>query len=414
MNNDGENGGGGGPHNMLYGQPQHLQVPPPQQQDANYSTTPGHPPQQQPQHAIPGTNPTPTFGAHSILMNNATAGNRRRPGEDDPPPDQLRTGMQPTPLFERLVTEEVQELKAYARIIENQNRRLAELERVHGDLEVRLEQECKARMRLEATLEQHELAWNERYSKLEKERDHWKEVVQLEQTKNSRLIEQVVRKEKDIQKMLQRKYDQPPREGAHYNQSGRSFRQGPNEKERSITPNSSSRSPSLDQQKSPHEILFDNGPAEAAHPNNDPDKPRSTSPESYREGFIEDHHCDLDASKKSLVLGSRVWEDTLTKSNSEILVVDEATVAEPATPERRPLVENVEDTEKNEEEDGGGKPTSRLSDSSSALHRLSAWSSSMRSSMISFNPLSRPAQEPPPDWEIPKPGFKHAETQTLI
>ena len=29
---------------------------------------------------------------------------------------------QPTPLFQRLVTEEVQELKAYARIIENQNR----------------------------------------------------------------------------------------------------------------------------------------------------------------------------------------------------------------------------------------------------------------------------------------------------
>lgn len=43
------------------------------------------------------------------------------------------------PLFELLVTEKVQEMKSYDRIIANQNRRVAELERFHGDLEVRLE-----------------------------------------------------------------------------------------------------------------------------------------------------------------------------------------------------------------------------------------------------------------------------------
>ena len=55
----------------------------------------------------------------------------------------------PTPLFERLVTEEVQELRAYVRMVEHQNRRLMELERVHGDLETRLEYESKQRQQLE-------------------------------------------------------------------------------------------------------------------------------------------------------------------------------------------------------------------------------------------------------------------------
>jgi hypothetical protein len=111
----------------------------------------------------------------------------------------------PTPMFERLVTEEVQELKAYARIIENQNRRLAELERVHGDLEARLEQEARGRAQLEATLEGRERDWFLRYHELELDRNHWREEVTKEQSKNARLIDQVVRKDQDIHRMLQRK-----------------------------------------------------------------------------------------------------------------------------------------------------------------------------------------------------------------
>jgi hypothetical protein len=112
---------------------------------------------------------------------------------------------QPTPLFERLVTEEVQEIKSYARIIENQQHRLVELERVHGDLEARLESESNGRKMLENTLEAREREWANKFEELSKERDHWKEVVQLEQTKNARLIDQVVRKDQDIHRMLQRK-----------------------------------------------------------------------------------------------------------------------------------------------------------------------------------------------------------------
>ena len=112
---------------------------------------------------------------------------------------------QPTTLFQRLVTEEVQELKAYARIIENQNRRLVELERIHGDLENRLELEARGRAQLETTLERRERSWTMKYHELEKDRDQWKSVVSQEEAKNARLFDQVVRKDQDIHRMLQRK-----------------------------------------------------------------------------------------------------------------------------------------------------------------------------------------------------------------
>ena len=187
MNTDGDNGPGG--HHVHYGQQSH----PPQQDDRapNYNKPANH------------AGPNPTGYPPGILMNTNGGGAGPRPDTEHMP--RAMGGQSNTPLFERLVTEEVQELKAYARIIESQNRRLAELEKVHGDLEARLEQESTAKLQLEATLEERERQWNVRFAELQKDRDHWKEVVQIEQNKNSRLIEQVVRKDQDIQKMLQRK-----------------------------------------------------------------------------------------------------------------------------------------------------------------------------------------------------------------
>jgi hypothetical protein len=112
---------------------------------------------------------------------------------------------QPTPMFERLVTEEVQELKTYVRIVENQNRRLAELEKVQSDLENRLEIESVCRQHLEATLETREREWAEKIEHVESDRDQWKHLVEVEKLKNSKLIDQVVRKDQDIHRMLQRK-----------------------------------------------------------------------------------------------------------------------------------------------------------------------------------------------------------------
>jgi hypothetical protein len=111
----------------------------------------------------------------------------------------------PTPMFERLVTEEVQELKTYVRIVENQNRRISELEEVQNDLENRLEIEVIRRQHLEATLETREREWAEKLEHVESDRDHWKALVGVEKAKNSKLIDQVVRKDQDIHRMLQRK-----------------------------------------------------------------------------------------------------------------------------------------------------------------------------------------------------------------
>ena len=62
-----------------------------------------------------------------------------------------------------------------------------------------------ARKQLEGTLESREREWASRFEDLEKDRNQWKDTVQAEQAKNSRLIDQVVRKDQDIHRMLQRK-----------------------------------------------------------------------------------------------------------------------------------------------------------------------------------------------------------------
>jgi hypothetical protein len=111
----------------------------------------------------------------------------------------------PTPLFERLVTEEVQELKTYQRMVENQSRRLQDLERIHGDLEKRLEIESRGKAQLEAVLEHREREWALKFRGLQEDRDHWKSEVVKEKEKNTKLFDQVMRKDQDIHRMLQRK-----------------------------------------------------------------------------------------------------------------------------------------------------------------------------------------------------------------
>jgi len=111
----------------------------------------------------------------------------------------------PTPLFERLVTEEVQELKSCLRMIENQQRRLDELERIHIDLESRLELESRGRSQLETTLEEREREWAAKFQQLEADRDHWKHLKEQEESKTKRLMLQLNRKDQDIHRMLQRK-----------------------------------------------------------------------------------------------------------------------------------------------------------------------------------------------------------------
>lgn len=113
----------------------------------------------------------------------------------------------PAPLFERLVSEEAQQQKTYSRLVENLNRRIASLELAQKDTEERLKAESENKFKLEKTLEERANHWSLKLQKLGEERDQLKKAVLNEQATNSKLRDQVKRKDQDIQKMLQRKYD---------------------------------------------------------------------------------------------------------------------------------------------------------------------------------------------------------------
>jgi hypothetical protein len=118
---------------------------------------------------------------------------------------EMSPAIAPAPLFQRLVTEEVQELKHYVRMIADQDCRLNEVVNITVDLDRKLQKQTKARTDLERTLELRERQWADKFEKLEADRDHWKDVVQQEKRINSRFTDQVARMEQEIHKLLQRK-----------------------------------------------------------------------------------------------------------------------------------------------------------------------------------------------------------------
>ena len=79
------------------------------------------------------------------------------------------------------------------------------MERVHDELETRLEEQTKARMDLEADLDRQCRLWSQRFEALEKDRDEWKNRVSDEQNKNEQLLKQINHKEKEIHRMIQHK-----------------------------------------------------------------------------------------------------------------------------------------------------------------------------------------------------------------
>lgn len=113
--------------------------------------------------------------------------------------------IQPTPLFERLVTEEVQELKTYAGIVERQNQELAKQKKIQEDLESRLRAEARKRKELESLLEEQERLWSEKFMELEELRSRAEKKLEDEQTKTAKLINQVQRKDRDIHDFFKKK-----------------------------------------------------------------------------------------------------------------------------------------------------------------------------------------------------------------
>lgn len=113
--------------------------------------------------------------------------------------------------YDRLVTEEVLELKEYARLVQTQTAELASRHAIQADLEARLEIQTAQRIQLEASLERQEKRWAEKIRLLEDERDKLKEEKKKEEMTNNRLKMYVVRKDQEIQRMIQRKYESKQR-----------------------------------------------------------------------------------------------------------------------------------------------------------------------------------------------------------
>jgi len=132
----------------------------------------------------------------SHLMHNHTMNNH---------PAELDSSNHPTPLFERLVTEEVQEIKTYIRMIESLNRRLSDMQGVQDDLETRLEKSTQDKLDMENQLEDLNRNWVRKCGDLEGERDAWAKRCDSERGRNERLSDLVNRKDKEIQRMIQRK-----------------------------------------------------------------------------------------------------------------------------------------------------------------------------------------------------------------
>lgn len=119
-----------------------------------------------------------------------------------------------TPLYERIVSEEVRELREYVRIIETQSRRLSDLERLQVDLESRLEVEHVRSRKLERSLAQHERKWRSMFKNLVDEKEHAEKMVRDEKVKVDKLMEMVNRLQTEIHALIKNKLQQHNQHGS--------------------------------------------------------------------------------------------------------------------------------------------------------------------------------------------------------
>jgi len=104
------------------------------------------------------------------------------------------------------VSEEVKDLKEYIRITENLSRRVIELEKIHFDLEHRLEEEQIKVQNLEHTLRQREKSWKGQCDTLQKENTQSQKLVKEERLKVEKLLDMVNRLQNEIRNMIMNKF----------------------------------------------------------------------------------------------------------------------------------------------------------------------------------------------------------------
>ncbi len=111
----------------------------------------------------------------------------------------------PTLFFERIVNEEVAEIKSYTEIIQKQNSEIIELKNNNNEMEARLEFQTKDRIELESTIENQEIHWARKCEELQETVDAFKKSLETEKTTNKKLWDLVYVKEKEIKRAYSRK-----------------------------------------------------------------------------------------------------------------------------------------------------------------------------------------------------------------
>ena len=112
-----------------------------------------------------------------------------------------------SPLFERYTNDDFVELQHCRSIIDALQDRIQDLERINVDLEYRLEDQAKQCMLAEKECMTIKREWASKCETLQNEIDHWKNEFALEQSRSARLREQNSRTERELYRILQRKYE---------------------------------------------------------------------------------------------------------------------------------------------------------------------------------------------------------------
>ena len=111
------------------------------------------------------------------------------------------------PLFERNQRGEEFEIQHCRQIIDALQARIQDLERINVDLEYRLEDQARQCMSAEKECMQIKREWTTKCESLQNEINHWKDQYAAEQAKSTRLREQNSRTERELYRILQRKYE---------------------------------------------------------------------------------------------------------------------------------------------------------------------------------------------------------------
>ncbi len=112
-----------------------------------------------------------------------------------------------SPLFERMGTDEFAEAQHSRQLVEALQNRVQDLERINVDLEYRLEDQARQCLAAEKECMAIKREWSAKCETLQNEIAHWKSEHANEQVKCVKLRDQNSRTERELYRILQRKYE---------------------------------------------------------------------------------------------------------------------------------------------------------------------------------------------------------------